>query len=375
MDNIQNTQNCGEKFESPQSAARAKREYAAHEVAFAWICFIMGYLFCRVFPVVVSPLGGFLFVLLLFGASLFAIVQKGARPGVLPSVMACVAMVLSASLVLSSNKVLAWLAYVFALCTFCYFMASAFGNRLKEGFTGFIAADYINAVFCMPFSSIKCAKDAAFSGETGKKSGKFLAKVFGGIAVALLPTVIVGGLLSYDKGFTDIMGRIFDFNVGNIFSHIFSAGIGILVGTYIFGIYVSSADKKRGMLTAEKCEQKVKEMRKAPALSVATACLPLLFIYVVFFISQWKYYISGFTGVLPEEFSYAEYAREGFFQLCTVAFINLAVIIAISVFMRRKTEKAPVLLRVLTIVYSVFTLVLISTAPRYVYCRDQERYG
>jgi hypothetical protein len=66
--------------------------------------------------------------------------------------------------------------------------------------------------------------------------------------------------------------------------------------------------------------------------------------------------------VLPEEFSYAEYAREGFFQLCAVAFINLAVIIAISVFMRRKTEKAPVLLRVLTIVYSVFTLVLISTA-------------
>jgi hypothetical protein len=116
------------------------------------------------------------------------------------------------------------------------------------------------------------------------------------------------------------------------------------------------------MLTAEKCEQKVKEMRKAPALSVATACLPLLFIYVVFFISQWKYYVSGFTGVLPEEFSYAEYAREGFFQLCTVAFINLAVIIAISVFMRRKTEKAPVLLRMLTIVYSVFTLVLISTA-------------
>jgi hypothetical protein len=103
-------------------------------------------------------------------------------------------------------------------------------------------------------------------------------------------------------------------------------------------------------------------MRIAPVLSVAAACLPMLFVYVVFFISQWKYYISGFTGVLPEEFSYAEYAREGFFQLCAVAFINLAVIICIGLFMRRKSEKVPVISRLLTLVYSVFTLVLISTA-------------
>jgi hypothetical protein len=137
----------------------------------------------------------------------------------------------------------------------------------------------------------------------------------------------------------------------------------LLVGAYFYGIYVSSADKKlQWNITQESCERTAEQMRIAPALSVAAACLPMLFVYVVFFISQWKYYISGFTGVLPEEFSYAEYAREGFFQLCTVAFINLAVIIAISVFMRRKTEKAPMLLRVLTIVYSVFTLVLISTA-------------
>lgn len=367
MDDMKNTPAEGEKPEAssgviPKRFIKPKREYTSDEVAFAWICFIMGYLFCRVFPVAVSPLGGFLFVLLLFGVSLFIVLEKGARPGVLPSVMACVAIALSASLVLSSNKVLYWLAYVFALCTCLYFVSSAFGNRIKAGFSGFIAADYINAVFGAPFASLKCAREAAFSGETAKKSGKFAARVLGGIAAALIPTLIVGSLLSYDKGFTDIMGKIFDFEFGDIFSHLFSIIIGILLGNYFFGVYISSADKKIASLTAEKYEKKAKDMRKAPALSVATACVPLLFIYVVFFISQWKYYISGFTGVLPEEFSYAEYAREGFFQLCTVAFINLAVIIAISVFMRRKTEKAPVLLRVLTVVYSVFTLVLISTA-------------
>ena len=351
----------------PQAAAPAQkkpaREYSAAEAVFAWICFIMGYLFCRVFPVVKSPLGGFLFVILLFGITLFVLLRKGVKPGVLPCIMAGVAIALSASLILSSNAFLYWLSYVFALCTYCYFVASSCGNRAGKGFSGLIAADYFNAVFALPLSSAGSAKAAAFSGEAAKKGGSFAAKVLGGIAAALVPTLIVGALLSYDEGFSKIMGQIFSFDFGDIFSHVFSILIGLLVGGYIFGLYISSVDKKgTGVLTAENCESAAVKMRIAPALSAAVASVPLLFVYVVFSISQWKYYISGFTGVLPEEFSYAEYAREGFFQLCTVAFINLAVIAAITLLMRRKTEKAPVLLKVITVVYSVFTLVLISTA-------------
>jgi len=358
----------GEKLEEkgsvvPERFIKPKREYTPMEMAFAWVCFFMGYLFCRVFPVVQSPFGGFLFVILLFGVTLFVLLKNGVKPGVLPCAMAGAAIALSASLVLSSNAFLYWLAYVFALCTYCYFVASACGNCVKGGFSGLMAADYFNAMFAMPLASLKCAKEAAFSGKAAKKGGAFLMKVLGGIAVAVMPTLIVGTLLSYDESFNNIMGQIFSFDFGDIFSHIFSIIIGIFVGMYFFGLYISSVDKKgMGALTEEACEENAKKMRKAPALSVFVACIPLLFIYVVFFISQWQYYVSGFTGVLPEEFSYAEYAREGFFELCTVAFINLAAIVAITLFMRRKTEKAPVLLKALTIVYSVFTLVLISTA-------------
>ena len=374
MDETNNSQkaeasNGGEKlaaYAEPAALTGEKkpaREYTAAEVAFAWICFIMGYLFCRVFPVVESPLGGFLFVILLFGVTLFVLLKKGMKPGVLPCIMAGAAIAISSALIISSNTFLYWLAYVFALGTYCYFVASSCGNRAGSGFSGLIAADYFNAIFALPFASVKCAKEAAFSGKAGQKSGKFIAGVLGGIAVAIVPTLVVGLLLSYDEGFNEIMGKIFDFDFEDIFSHLISLLIGTLVGTYIFGLYVSSTDKKGiGVITAEDCKNASAKMRLAPALSVAVACVPLLFVYVVFFISQWKYYVSGFTGVLPKEFSYAEYAREGFFQLCAVAFINLAVIIAITLFMRRKTEKAPWLLKVLTIIYSVFTLVLISTA-------------
>ncbi len=349
---------------APVSAAdRQKREYSTVEVAFAWFCFVFGYLFCRVFPVVTSPLGGFLFIFAIFAVTAVVLHLQGVKIGVLPAVAACAAVALSASLILSSNAFLYWLAYVFALATYCYFVASACGNTVRKGFSGLIAADYFNAIVIYPLVSVKCAVEAAFSGKTAKKSGKLLLKLLGGILAALVPTLIVGALLSYDAGFNELMGKIFSFDIGDIFSHIFSIIFGFFVGTYAFGLYISSVDKKTGVcITAEACEKGFRLVRVAPALSVAAACVPMLFIYVVFFISQWKYYISGFTGVLPEEFSYAEYAREGFFQLCAVAFINLAVIICITLFMRRKTEKAPLLLTVITIVYSVFTLVLISTA-------------
>ena len=88
----------------------------------------------------------------------------------------------------------------------------------------------------------------------------------------------------------------------------------------------------------------------------------MLAVYVLFFISQWKYYLSAFTGKLPVETSYAEYAREGFFQLCAVAVINLLVVIAVSLFMKRKGEKPSVPQRILSVAVSVSTLVLIATA-------------
>ena len=72
--------------------------------------------------------------------------------------------------------------------------------------------------------------------------------------------------------------------------------------------------------------------------------------------------MSGFTGLLPESFSYAEYAREGFFQLCLVSVINLFVISAVIVFMRRNNKANTVLLKIISIIFSVFTLVLIATA-------------
>jgi hypothetical protein len=97
-------------------------------------------------------------------------------------------------------------------------------------------------------------------------------------------------------------------------------------------------------------------------LTAFAAALPILVIYCIFFASQGKVYLSAFSGVLPQNFSYAEYAREGFFQLCSVSIINLIIIVAVITFMKKKTKAASVLLKIVSLIFSVFTLVLIATA-------------
>ena len=72
--------------------------------------------------------------------------------------------------------------------------------------------------------------------------------------------------------------------------------------------------------------------------------------------------MACFVGELPAQTVYSEYARDGFFQLCTVSVINFVMLAAVSLFTARKGERPSGIQRVLTVSLSVETLILISTA-------------
>ena len=343
-----------------QIAEKKKREYSLTEVIFAWLSMLAGYAFCRTVPVSASPFGAVLYTIALFAVTTAIVVKRGVRlKGASIAAMAA-AIVVSLSLFFTSNESLHFAAYVFVIATYCYFMFACFGNTLEQGYSEFVLVDYFKALFVTPFVSLGEVFLAMASGNN-KKHGKVALKVLLGVAIAIVPSAIVISLLSYDKGFTKILNSIFRFTPGQIASHIFSALFGVLVGMFIFSAYVSACDKKcSDVLSIDECRRAAKKVRVISAVTAATATLPLLAVYVIFFISQWKYYVSGFVGVLPDSTSYAQYAREGFFQLCTVAVINLIVIFSIYLFMRRNGKG--VVMRILSLAFSAATLALISTA-------------
>lgn len=339
-----------------------QREFNTTQSVFAYVCWLAGYLLCRIYPVVSSPLGGFLFCVGLFATASVFLKKQGAEFGKISVISAAVAVITSLTLVFSSNETLQQIAYAFVLCCFVFFIYSATGNNLQKGFSDYILADFFKAIFVLPFCNIGYMFKAMFSGKA-RNGGKVFGKTVLGLAIAFVPTVVVVILLSYDRDFSKILGDIFNFNILDVFSHLFSIGLGIPVGMYLFGLFLSSTDGNVAEgFDIESVSKTAKTFQKMPKITAAAASLPLLAVYVVFFVSQWKYYVSGFSGVLPDDQSYANYAREGFFQLCLVSVINFIAIIVLSVFMRRDDDGNLRMLKCLSVLFSAFTLVLISTA-------------
>ncbi|MBQ4317244.1 MAG: DUF4173 domain-containing protein [Clostridia bacterium] len=337
---------------------KPKRIYAGFESAYAWICVLIGYLFCRAFPPTTHPLGFFIVNLLCISTSFFVLSKKGLKFDIISILSAVLSLVFAFSYIVTDDSFVGFFTFICSLVFYCYFVYSSSGNRFEGKNRDILPLELFRAMKCT-------GGDGVFSAISARKNRGFKSflKIALGLFVAIFPTVIIIGLLSFDSEFMDIIYDVLDllFDI-NIFSHIISLAFGLVIAMYLFGVYYANYEK-RAPLNYEKIAETGKKLRIAPALTVAAALFPILAVYVIFFISQRYYYVSAFTGVLPSGVeSYAEYARNGFFELCAVSAINLVALIVVSVFLRRNNTAQSVFLRVITIIVSLMTLVLIGTA-------------
>lgn len=343
----------------PQSP---KPIYSRFDTVFAWLCFLFGFLFCQAVPVTEHPLGGLLLILALYITGFVIVSVNKVKLSAACILSTAFSLIISTVLILSESSFLLRLSYAYCLASYCYFLYTAFGNNAEKGFSDYIYLDYINALFVFPLQAMT-AVFSAISTKFTKKGSQFLLKILIGCGITIIPTALVFGFLSYDAGFLAILDRIFSFDSSAVFRLIRNLLFAVPLGMYGFGVYDASHNSTaHRKLTTEAFQQKLQAVKRLPQITAVVAVLPILFLYVVFFISQWQYYISGFTGVLPENFSYAEYARHGFFQLCAVSVINLLLIVFISIFIRRGDQNSSIVLNILAVVFCLFTLILISTA-------------
>ncbi len=337
-----------------------KRSYTVGEAVFAWLCMGLGFFFWRG-AMFTGALGGTIFLWVAFASTAIFLKCRGAAFRTLPIVAMVSALVLSLAMFLSSNGLLQLGALVYGAAAWCYFVSHTAGGseRIAPGRWG---ADLCRAMM-LPFASMEEGQlfRGMFSHINRKRSGTLL-KVLGGIGIAIIPTAMVVALLSYDSAFTELLRKMLNVDWKRFFDNMICVIMGIPVGMYLFGLYLSATERRMpDLLSEEACGKLSSKAKIVPMLTAVTAVVPLLAVYVLFFASQWKYYISGFTGVLPEGFSYAGYAREGFFQLCMVSVINLSTMLLVLLLMKRN-KGAGILLKVLTTLFAVFTLVLITTA-------------
>ena len=85
------------------SKSNLKRMFSVSETIFAWLSLLFGYLFCRVFPVAESPLGGFVLTVFMFVSALVVIKIKGFKITPKPIIAFTTAILISASLFLTAK--------------------------------------------------------------------------------------------------------------------------------------------------------------------------------------------------------------------------------------------------------------------------------
>jgi hypothetical protein len=168
------------------------------------------------------------------------------------------------------------------------------------------------------FSNLKYLKS-----ENKEKKNTF--NIFLGIVLSIFLAIIILGLLKEaDSYFNSFLNKLFfidQLNLDSIF--IFALAFIILFSIYInFNLNTKTEIKDKELLNTDKSIIKI-------------VLITLNVIYLVFMISELSKLTNNFLN-LPIRYTYASYAREGFFQILLVTLINFIIIH----FITYKTNKA-----------------------------------
>lgn len=190
------------------------------------------------------------------------------------------------------------------------------------------------------------------------------------ISIPLL-IIIVTLLTSADmmfKYYVENIGNLFgEFSVASIMNQIFLVGI---ITVYMFGFLWSF---KYNEITNENQEASFIKASWEP-ITMITIIFVINIAYLLFTIVQFSYLYIGGIQALPEGFSYAEYARKGFFELILVTLINFGILLLSINLTKKENDKVN---RIANLSYSLliaftFNMLISASYKMYLY---ESAYG
>lgn len=226
-------------------------------------------------------------------------------------------------------------------------------NRRGSGVFASLA-DAFRGFFTMGFSL-----PPAFSGIVHKvRNGGPGVKTAGAILVGLCVAapvllIVVPLLISADAAFEGLLGLLPEFAFDE-------AIVTVLFGTGAACVFYTQGVALRHY--PEPTPAKAMKGKQWNPLTINTVLIAVAVVYGVYLFSQLAYFIGGFSGILPEEFTLAQYARRGFFEMSWLCAINLGIIIGAVSLVKKQEGLVPVVTKVLCLFLGLVTLFLVATA-------------
>ncbi len=186
--------------------------------------------------------------------------------------------------------------------------------------------------------------------ETGSAKNSKVKYILLGLVISIpLVFFVILLLSSADVVFSSVMSSVFDIDIpANLFGICF---------TVLFAFFASYCIIT--YLGARNMKENVPDKRTGEPMLAITVTSVLSIIYLIFSGIQIVYLFFG-NMELPYHYTYAEYAREGFFQLLFVCLMNLAlVLICLGRFKENKILKT-----ILTVISLCTYIMIASSAMR-----------
>lgn len=275
-----------------------------------------------------------------------------------------------------------FLTFVFAHIFAVWWTLSRAGVLLGGESGHFLPYDALNGFFLLPFGNFFLRiRTWWFFVSRPRREGKKLntTALLGSILAVLLAVVLLVSALnllsSADDGFGALVETVTDFFGNNVnFVHFWiNFLLSLPVGAFIFGLISGGTRLSAERLTERRgqVESALGALRIVPA-AVWNVCLAaFIAVYAVFFVLQGGYMFGAFTRTLPVDFTVAEYARQGFFELCRVMALNFVLLWLVT-----RMSKPPVSERKVSLALCVtllaesilFAVIALSKLALYIDC-------
>ncbi len=359
-----NAENLGEALTLPEYVFAPKKEvnFTKAERIMAFVTAVLAFFFVHL---VLWNVQGFFttaFYIAVITAAIVFMCKSGRKFKAFHKVTAAVLYIFSFVFSVTANELIKGLDVVFLFCGGAYLVYSVCSEG--KSFGRFLPIELVKSVFEYPFANFGMECKAINSAAKKSKLGSNAKLIIAGFLVALPLTLAVAALLmSADSGVERILIDLADFiGAQNVWTLLIELALSIPAGCYLFSMLFSNTHRNDSGLDESKCENLCNSARKINNIVIYSAVTPICLLYGLFFASQINYFTSAFMGRLPSSYSYAEYARKGFFELFAISVINACVILFISFCSKNSGRNKPKALKFYTVLISVFTLLITATA-------------
>ncbi|MFZ5643647.1 MAG: DUF4153 domain-containing protein [Bacillota bacterium] len=269
------------------------------------------------------------------------------------------AILLSSAFFIHSNPVLHFINIFMVPVLITWYTLLVSGCSLSLAYPDMIkiiALKMVSAPLANTFEPYKIILQSLKKNKTDS-SNQTKKKIMLGLVISVpMLSIVVFLLSSADMVFSYYLSNIFivipDINFPSLVSQIMLIAA---VFSYTFGFLWSFNNERPIKPSGPPC-------KNLHPVTLITVLVMLNIVYALFSLIQFSYLYGGQENSLPANFSYAEYARKGFFELVTVTIINFSIFLAAirhTGYVSKPTEN---LLKVFLSLLIMFTLNMLFSA-------------